>query len=150
VGSADSVVLPVPESPKKIATSPFSPTLAEQCMGNTPSSGRRSFIRLKIDFLISPAYEVPPISTSFRVGWSSTNVPVRVPSTTGSASTSGACSTRACDAKCASSWSVGSMNIVRANSAWYGCVVTTRTAMRCSGSAPANASTTYSVGSCER
>ena len=37
---------------------------------------------------------------------------------------------------------VGSMNIVRAKSAWYGWFVTTRTAIRCFGSAPANASTT--------
>ena len=53
-GSAESVVLPVPERPKKTATSPSSPTLAEQCIGNTPSSGSRSFITVKIDFLISP------------------------------------------------------------------------------------------------
>ena len=54
-GSADSVVLPVPESPKKTATRPSSPTFAEQCIGRTPSSGSRSFITVKIDFLISPA-----------------------------------------------------------------------------------------------
>ena len=39
LGSADSVVLPVPESPKKIAESPLGPTLAEQCIGITPFSG---------------------------------------------------------------------------------------------------------------
>ena len=54
-GSAESVVLPVPERPKKIATSPSAPTFAEQCIGKTPSSGSRSFITVKIDFLISPA-----------------------------------------------------------------------------------------------
>ena len=31
------------------------PTFAEQCIGKTPSSGSRSFITVKIDFLISPA-----------------------------------------------------------------------------------------------
>jgi len=54
-GSAESVVLPVPDRPKKIATSPASPTFAEQCIGKTPSSSSRSFITVKIDFLISPA-----------------------------------------------------------------------------------------------
>src|SRR5437868_1997427 len=37
--SADNVVLPVPESPKKIAQSPFGPTLAEACIGSTPRAG---------------------------------------------------------------------------------------------------------------
>ncbi len=54
-GSAESVVFPVPERPKKTATVPSSPTFAEQCIGRTPSSGSRSFITVKIDFLISPA-----------------------------------------------------------------------------------------------
>jgi hypothetical protein len=54
-GSAESVVFPVPERPKKIATRPCESTFAEQCIGSTPSSGRRSFITVKIDFLISPA-----------------------------------------------------------------------------------------------
>jgi hypothetical protein len=40
LGSADSVVFPVPERPKKIALSPPGPTLAEQCIGNTSLSGR--------------------------------------------------------------------------------------------------------------
>jgi len=39
-GSADSVVLPVPESPKNSAESPLAPTLAEQCIGITPCAGR--------------------------------------------------------------------------------------------------------------
>src|SRR5438477_9599148 len=46
-GSADSVVLPVPDSPKKTATRPSSSTLAEQCIGKTPSSGSRSFMTVK-------------------------------------------------------------------------------------------------------
>ena len=53
--SVESVVLPVPESPKKTATLPSGPTLAEQCIDMTPRTGRRSFMRVKIDFLISPA-----------------------------------------------------------------------------------------------
>ena len=40
-GSAERVVLPVPDSPKKSATSPAAPTFAEQCMGNIPRSGSR-------------------------------------------------------------------------------------------------------------
>ena len=40
-GSAESVVLPVPERPKKSATSPDVPTLAEQCMGRTLTCGIR-------------------------------------------------------------------------------------------------------------
>ena len=87
--------MPVPESPKKIATSPSAPTFAEQCIGSTPSSGSRSFMSEKIDFLISPAYSVPPITTSPRVGWRTTKVSERVPSASGSASTSGAWSTSA-------------------------------------------------------
>jgi hypothetical protein len=41
---------------------------------------------LKIDFLISPAYSVPPISTSLRPKWTTMKVPLRVPSVAGSAS----------------------------------------------------------------
>ena len=40
-GSADSVVLPVPDRPKKSAVSPVAPMLAEQCMESTPSFGMR-------------------------------------------------------------------------------------------------------------
>ena len=77
-----------------------------------------------------------------RPGCSTTNVPVRVPSSSGSASTAGACRTSASGSKSSSSSAVGSMNIVFANSAWYGCEVITRTEMRCASSAPAKASTT--------
>ena len=41
--SADSVVLPVPDSPKKRATLPSEFTLAEQCIGSTPFSGNKKF-----------------------------------------------------------------------------------------------------------
>ena len=53
-GSADSVVLPVPERPNRIATSPRSPAFAEQCMDRKPWFGRRKFITVKIVFLTSP------------------------------------------------------------------------------------------------
>ena len=38
------------ESNKKMATSPSLPTLAEQCMGSTPSKGKRKFSTVKIVF----------------------------------------------------------------------------------------------------
>ena len=96
----------------------------------------------KIDFLISPAYSVPPITTSPRVGWSTTKVSERVPSASGSASTSGAWSTSASGTWSASSSSVGSMKSVFAKSACQGEYVITRTPSRCAGSAPAKASIT--------
>ena len=40
--------------PKNSAVTLSLPTFAEQCMGMTPSSGSRSFISVKTDFLISP------------------------------------------------------------------------------------------------
>ena len=64
------MVLPVPESPKNSALTPLCPTFAEQCMGKTLRGGNRKFMMLKIDFFISPAYEVPPISTVRRVKFS--------------------------------------------------------------------------------
>jgi hypothetical protein len=39
-GSAESVVLPVPERPKNTAVSPSGPIFAEQCIGITPVAGR--------------------------------------------------------------------------------------------------------------
>ena len=53
--SAERVVLPVPESPKKMAQSPFGPTLAEACMGSTPRAGNTKLRYPNTDFLISPA-----------------------------------------------------------------------------------------------
>ena len=53
-GSADSVVLPVPERPNRIAESPRSPVLAEQCMDRKPWFGRRKFITVKIVFFTRP------------------------------------------------------------------------------------------------
>ena len=55
LGSADKVVFPVPERPKKIAVSPSFPTLAEQCIGSTfLSTGKIMFKAEKIPFFISP------------------------------------------------------------------------------------------------
>jgi hypothetical protein len=39
-GSAERVVLPVPERPKNSAVSPAGPMFAEQCMESTPCFGR--------------------------------------------------------------------------------------------------------------
>ena len=39
-GSVDKVVFPVPDNPKKRATSPFNPTFAEQCIEAIPFNGR--------------------------------------------------------------------------------------------------------------
>ena len=58
-GSAESVVFPVPESPKKTATRPSSPMFAEQCIGRTPSSGSPSFIRVKVPLLDFAGVEGP-------------------------------------------------------------------------------------------
>jgi hypothetical protein len=43
------------------------------------SSGRRQFITVKADFLISPAYSVPTMITSIRLRWTRIAVSLRVP-----------------------------------------------------------------------
>ena len=48
VESVESVVLPVPERPKKMAERPSSPTFAEQCIERMPCTGRRSFMSEKM------------------------------------------------------------------------------------------------------
>ena len=40
-GSAERVVLPVPDRPKKMADVPSAPTFTDECIGSTPSAGRR-------------------------------------------------------------------------------------------------------------
>ena len=40
-GSAESVVLPVPESPNSSDVSPCRPSVAEQCIVSTPAAGLR-------------------------------------------------------------------------------------------------------------
>ena len=64
-------------------------------------------------------------------------VSVRQPSRAGSASNSGACRMVKSGWKPASSSCGGRMNMLRANSACQALVVTSRTRMRCAGSAPA-------------
>src|SRR5256885_3639974 len=78
--SADRVVLPVPDSPKKIAQSPFGPTLAEQCIGNTSRVGSTKLRYPNTDFLISPAYRVPPIKTKPAAKLTRMKVSERMPS----------------------------------------------------------------------
>ena len=58
---------------------------AEQCMGNTSRCGSRKFMTLKMDFFISPAYAVPPISTMRRVKFTRMKTSELVPSRLGSA-----------------------------------------------------------------
>ena len=54
-GSCDSVVLPVPDRPKKIAVSPSLPMFAEQCIGSALAFGSVQFSQVNTDFFISPA-----------------------------------------------------------------------------------------------
>ena len=49
----------MPESPKKIATSPASPTFAEQCIGKAPKIGNRSFIAREDRLLDLPGVRRP-------------------------------------------------------------------------------------------
>ena len=68
-----------------------------------------------MDFFISPAYRVPPISTSFLPKLMTMNVLVRVPCRAGSAWKSGACRTVKSGRKCASSAGSARMNMFRTN-----------------------------------
>ena len=78
----------MPDNPKNKAVSPFSPMLAEQCIGKIFLPGKRKFITPNIDFFISPAYSVPPIKTIFRVKSIRIKTSVLVPSISGSATKS--------------------------------------------------------------
>ncbi len=40
-GSADSVVFPVPDSPRNSAVAPSAPSLADACSGRIPAPGSR-------------------------------------------------------------------------------------------------------------
>ena len=143
-GSVESVVLPVPDRPKNTATRPSWATLAEQCMLSTPVSGRRSFMRVKIDFLISPPYLVPPMRISSLLRLSVTKPDELVPCVAGSASNVGACRMTALGSWVVISSGVAGMNMVRANSTCHALSLTRRSGRRCSGWAPANASSTNS------
>ena len=125
-----------------MATRPSSPTLAEQCIGRMPRFGSRSFISVKMDFLISPAYSVPPIRISEFVRWRLTKLVARVPSVAGSAVKLGACRIRASGWWRRISSSEGTMNIVCAKSACHALSDTTRTDSCSAGFAPAKESIT--------
>ena len=85
---------------------------------------------MKIDFFISPAYRVPPISTSFLAKLRTMNVPVRVPCRVGSAWKSGACSTVKPGRNWASSAGTARMNMLRTNRACHALGVMNRTGTR--------------------
>src|SRR4029453_2122140 len=121
-GSAERVVLPVPESPKKSATSPPSPTLAEQCIGKTPRSvGKTKLRTVKMLFLISPAYAVPQTSTTLRSKSIPTKVSDSVPSSSGSVSKPGTEITVQSGSKASSSSLEGRRKSWRANRACQAC-----------------------------
>ena len=84
LGSADSVVFPVPDKPKNKATFPLEFTFAEQCIGKTPFSGRRKFWTENIDFFISPAYFIPARITFLFAKFIITQLSEFVPSSEGS------------------------------------------------------------------
>ncbi len=105
--SVDSVVLPVPDSPKKSAVEPLGDSLAEQCMGKTSRLGKMRLRAEKIDFFISPAYSVLPISTSCRSKSMATTVLLRQPWRSGSALKLGRSTTNQ------SGWSCGSSTFTK-------------------------------------
>ena len=79
------MVLPVPDRPKNIAESFSFPTLTEQCIGITFLGGKRKFNIVNTDFLISPAYDVPAIKTTFLAKLTAMIVSEREPCRFGSA-----------------------------------------------------------------
>jgi hypothetical protein len=91
----------------------------------------------KTDFLISPAYQVPPMSAVRFSRLTRMKTSELVPSEAGSARSSGAWSTVKPGRKSGSSESAGWMNMLRANRLCHACSVTTRTLRRSSRSAPA-------------
>src|SRR3546814_20199086 len=82
--SADSVVLPVPDSPNRIAASLFLPTLAEQCIDRRPCSGSRYLPTVKIVFLTTPQSSARPATRQMRLrGSMITAASERLPSRAG-------------------------------------------------------------------
>src|SRR5687768_14536063 len=64
-GSAESVVLPVPDRPNINDDEPVTlSAVAEQCIDKTPRLGPKKFIIVKTPFFISPAYSVPRMTIS--------------------------------------------------------------------------------------
>ena len=93
---------------------------------------------VKTDFLISPAYDVPPIRTSRSSNDSRMKASLRVPSISGIAWKRGALMTvnaGMCSARSPGSWIC--RNMLRANSECQASSVITRTGRRYLGSAPA-------------
>ena len=101
-------------------------------------------MRVKIDFLISPPYLVPPIRISSLVKSRVTKPDELVPCVAGSAWKYGPCRMSACGWCTATSSGVAGMNMVRANSTCHALSLTRRSGRRCSGCAPAKASSTKS------
>ena len=97
---------------------------------------------VKIDFLISPAYCVPPTRTSRSAKFSTMKTSDRVPSTSGSAWKPGALSTTNWGSWERSSSCEARMNMLRANRLCHAVSVMTRIGTRNSGSAPAKQSCT--------
>ena len=142
-GSAESVVFPVPESPKKIATRPCVVDV-RRAVHREDALERKPVVHHREDRLLDLARveraadqhlgaarvqhdeRARPRPVLLRIGLDGGRVQDE----------------RLRLEVLAAPPSVGSMNIVFANSAWYGCEVITRTAMRCASSAPAKASTT--------
>src|SRR5690554_1579868 len=89
-GSADRVVLPVPDKPKNNVVSPSSPTLAAQCIGKTSCAGNRKFCTENMAFFISPAYCIPASNTFFAAKLIITQPSELVPSRSGTHSKKGA------------------------------------------------------------
>ena len=148
LGSALKVVLPVPDNPKSTLLRPVAGSaVAEQCMDRCPFRGIRWFITVKMPFFISPAYSVPKITICCLARSTSTLVRLVMPEVSGLAGKAPALKiVQSGTPNSADSCSVGRISIVHMNSAWYGRSHTTRTLMRCSGSHPAKASTTYRRG----
>ena len=91
---------------------------------------------VKTDFLISPAYRVPPINTIFRAKFTSTNVDEFVPSRAGSASNNAASITVNSGENASVRSAPLSMNRSRAKRFCHAYVVSTRTGKRYRASAP--------------
>src|SRR5262249_48276528 len=65
LGSADSVVLPVPDKPNSRDERPdFRSAVAEQCMDRSPRFGAKELGTVNTPFFISPAYSVPRMISS--------------------------------------------------------------------------------------
>ena len=124
-GSAESVVLPVPERPKNNITSPFSLAFAAQCMGSTSCSGSRKFCTAKRAFFISPAYFKPANNTRRPAKSIITAASEAVPSRAGSQANVGAFTTFQ-TGRPATLNAVGDTNSVLANSACQAYSVVTR------------------------